>query len=122
MRKTYLFLALIWTLIITYLSLSDVSGLGSFIKIPHKDKMAHFVFYFLFCFLWIVYFSYNEVTSNYKIKVLISAVIYGILMEFLQAIMHNHRSSDVYDVVANTIGAFAGYAYAKHFVSNKKHI
>lgn len=122
MHKKYLFLALIWTIIITYLSLSDVSGLGSSIKIPHKDKMAHFVFYFLFCFLWIRCLCYNTVSTNNKIKVLITAILYGILIEILQAVMHNHRSSDIYDVVANTIGAFLGCVYTAHFLSNKKHI
>lgn len=106
----------------TYLSLSDLSGLGIAIKIPHKDKMAHFVFYFLFCFLWIRYLTYNTIASNHKIKVLITAILYGILMEILQAVMHNHRSSDFYDVIANSIGAFVGYAYTTYLLPNKKHI
>lgn len=122
MRKTYLFLALVWTIVITYLSLSDISGLGSSIKIPHKDKMAHFVFYFLFCFLWIVSFSYNKIKSNYKIKILIVAIIYGVFMELLQAKMSNHRSSDFYDILANSFGAFVGYVYTGYFITNKKHI
>ncbi len=43
-------------------------------------------------------------------------------MEILQAVMHNHRSSDFYDVIANSIGAFVGYAYTTYLLPNKKHI
>lgn len=118
-HKTYLIVAATWTLLITYLSLSDVGGLGSFIAIPHKDKMAHFVFYFLFYILWLSYLRLAQLGFKVEVKLLFFAIGYGVLMEVLQAVMGNHRSSDVFDVVANSVGAFAGFYYYRRFLLNK---
>jgi glycopeptide antibiotics resistance protein len=104
LKKYYLPFAISWTLVITYLSLADVGGLSNSIKIPYKDKMVHFVFYFLFYFLW-DQFLQNKKSQNHKFKLLAFTIGYGILMEILQFIMHLHRSADVYDVIANSSGA-----------------
>ncbi|MBL7885582.1 MAG: VanZ family protein [Flavobacterium sp.] len=117
-KISYLFLAIAWTLAVTTLSLADVGTLGNSIKIPHKDKMLHFVFYFLFYLLWFLFFK-NK-TTRFKIALLLIAIGYGILMEVLQAIMGNHRSSDFYDVLANSLGSIAGLFFVNRFVVNKK--
>lgn len=122
LKKAYLFLALVWTVIVTVLSLANVGGLGSDIKIPYKDKMVHFVFYFLFYVLWCGFFGRNTAFTKIKFPVLFFAIGYGILMELLQAVMGNHRSSDWQDVVANSLGAIFGLLSVAYFLSNKKHI
>ena len=119
-KKAYLFLATTWTTLITILSLVNVGSLGNTIKIPYKDKMVHFVFYFLFYVLWFSFFKLNTTSSKLKFKVLFAAIGYGILMELLQAIMANHRSSDFVDVIANSVGAFCGLIAVTCFLSNKK--
>lgn len=121
-KNPYLFPALTWTIIITILSLVNVGGLGSDIKIPYKDKMVHFVFYFLFYILWSCFFRRNATFNAIKLKVLFLAVGYGVLMELLQAVMGNNRSSDWHDVIANSLGAIFGMLSVQYFLSNKKHI
>ena len=72
-KKTFLFLAILWTVVITFLSLATLdSSIGSEIKIPNKDKMVHFVFYFLFVVLWSFYVNFK--TFKFK-KVITSKVI-----------------------------------------------
>lgn len=117
-KSSYLFLAIAWTLVITTLSLADVGTLGNSIKIPHKDKMLHFVFYFLFYILWFLCFKNKN--TRFKVSLLLFAIGYGILMEVLQAIIGNHRSSDFYDVLANSFGSIAGLLFVNRFVINKK--
>lgn len=121
-KKTSLLLALIWTGIITVLSLVNVGGLGSGIKIPYKDKIVHFVFYFLFYVMWCSFFKKKSAFSLIKFPVLFFAIGYGMLMELLQAIMGNHRSSDWLDVIANSLGAISAMLLISYFLSNKKHI
>ncbi|HLP62875.1 VanZ family protein [Flavobacterium sp.] len=119
-KKASLFLAITWTTLITFLSLVNVGSLGNSIKIPYKDKMVHFVFYFLFYVLWFSFFKLNTSWPKLKIKILLIAIGYGILMEVLQEIMSNHRTSDSIDVLANSVGAFCGLIAVTYFLSNKK--
>jgi VanZ family protein len=121
-KQTYLFLAISWTLIITYLSLVELGDLGNNIKIPYKDKIVHFVFYFLFYFLWISYLKNNNQTRKTQVILLLVAVSYGILMEVLQAVIGNNRSCDFFDAVANSFGAILGMIFSSVFLLNKKHI
>jgi len=117
-KTSCLLLAIAWTLVVTILSLADVGTLGNSIKIPYKDKMLHFVFYFLFYILWFLFFKNKS--TRFKTSLLLFAIGYGILMEVLQAIMGNHRSSDFYDVLANSFGSIAGLLFVNRFVVNKK--
>lgn len=121
-KKASLFLAITWTTLITILSLVNVGSLGNTIKIPYKDKMVHFVFYFLFYVLWYGFFKLKTTANKIKYTILFAAIGYGILMELLQAIMANHRSSDFVDVIANSVGAFCGLIAVTCFLSNKKDI
>jgi VanZ family protein len=121
-KKAYLFLASSWTVLITVLSLMNVGSLGNSVKIPHKDKMVHFVFYFFFYLLWYGFFKLKNNSSKLKVTVLCSAIGYGILMEILQKVMSNHRTSDVVDVLANSLGAILGLITVTFFLSNKKDI
>lgn len=123
MRKpNYLILAVTWTLIITVLSLAKIEGLDATINIPNKDKMVHFVFYFLFYILWFSYFkSVKKLSQLYWIIFLIS-IGYGLLMEALQGLMGTNRTPDLNDVYANSFGAFCALLLSIYFLSKKKQI
>lgn len=121
-KKTYLFLASTWTALITILSLVNVGSLGSSVKIPYKDKMVHFVFYFFFYILWYGFFRLKNNSSKLKFVILFSAIAYGIVMEIFQGLMSNHRTSDAVDVLANSSGAIFGLIVVTFFLSNKKDI
>lgn len=121
LNKNYLlFFALFWTSTVTYLSLSTIdSQLGNEIHIKNKDKIVHFVFYFLFVFLWSLYANFKKNIPNSSSKILFIAILYGIMMEIFQGVFTTNRTADVFDVVANSLGAFGGYISIKRYLKNK---
>ena len=123
MRKPhYLILAITWTIIVTVLSLSKISGLDTPINIPNKDKVVHFVFYFLFYILWFSYFISEKNRNQLLWIVLLVSVSYGLLMEGLQGVVGTNRTPDLNDVYANTFGAFCALFVLLYFLSKKKQI
>jgi VanZ family protein len=121
-KNILLFTAIFWTLSVTYLSLVTLdSSIGSSIKIQNKDKMVHFVFYFLFTFLWVFYMNFHQFNFKKSIIVLLIAIVYGVIMEFFQGFLTTTRSADVFDVIANTFGAFFGWTFSKIYLQNKRH-
>ena len=112
--KFFLALAFFWTVSITYLSLTSSLHLAEEISIPNKDKMAHFVFYFLFVVLWSS--AINPYSLKNGIKILIVAISYGILMEIFQKLFTTTRTADVLDALANSIGAIFGLIFTVKFI------
>jgi len=101
-RKLYVFLAVIWSLVILQLCLSESSQLPK-IQFLYKDKIVHFVFYLIFVFQW---FKTNLFATKKKlIALFIIAVVFGIAIEFAQKFCTTTRSFDVFDMIANTLGA-----------------
>ncbi|MDO6761036.1 VanZ family protein [Tamlana sp. 2_MG-2023] len=85
------------------ITIKDLPDVG----VSFGDKIFHFLAYGLLTMLWFGTFFLN---FNFKEKqailyALILAVIFGILIEVLQDTMTVSRALDVYDMVANTIGA-----------------
>ena len=76
------------------------------------DKIVHLLIFGLLCFLMIRSFLALNTTSffykNAKILSLLLTIFYGVLIEILQATVFIHRSGDVRDAIANSIGAFVG--------------
>lgn len=121
-KKTFLLLAILWTIVITFLSLITFdSSIGSEIKIPNRDKMVHFVFYFLFVILWNLYIDFKTFHTKKAVMILFVAIGYGILMEIFQGIFTTERTADVLDVLANFSGAFIGLITTKIYLQNKTH-
>jgi VanZ family protein len=103
---------------VSLIRLGNVPNLG----ISFADKIFHFGAYFVLAFLWVLAFFYN---FNYKknkaiIYAMIISIVFGILIEVLQGMMTEARSSDIYDAVANTIGVLLA-ALVLSFI-NVKHI
>lgn len=86
-----------------------MGNVGATVPIPYKDKVVHFLFYFIFVFLW------YHATKYSIIKIFLIAVTYGILMEILQSFTKT-RSCDYTDAIANTLGAICSVL----FIKNKK--
>ncbi len=66
----------------------------------------------ILCFLMIRSFKLQQSSSYLRnhagILALLLSISYGILIEILQATVFIHRSGDVRDAIANSIGAFIG--------------
>ena len=106
-KKIYVFAAICYTVGISVLSLISLSNLANFDTIENNDKYVHFLFYFLFTFLWGVAFGFSKPKKN--ILIFVGAVAYGILMEIAQGVFTISRQPDILDVAANTAGAFMGW-------------
>jgi len=116
---------IIWIIIIFILSSipgNDIPKLNRF-KIPHIDKIVHFVMYFTLQFLVLTeyYKNYTQKISFIKILSLslIISIIYGLLMELLQNYFFVSRTGSVYDFIANSVGAIFGSLLVVLLVKNK---
>jgi VanZ family protein len=95
-------------LIILYLSLSNPHTFDKvpIIKIPHIDKIVHFLMYF--GLTSVIIFENRKLINNVRQLLLISLIplFYGILMEVLQTVLTTSRTGDIFDALFNTIGIF----------------
>lgn len=84
----------------------------SWIKLLHIDKVAHVLAYFIWSFALIFSFSkqYNLSVLRYTKTLLAFAIalLYGMLMEVLQATLSNDRVGEWPDVIANAVGCCLG--------------
>lgn len=99
--------ALFWSIAILYFCLEDANSLPM-VDITHIDKVIHAFIHFVFTVLWFFYLKKN-ISSSYIIKPLINSFVssffFGILVEFLQGYFTATRTADVYDILANIVGA-----------------
>lgn len=86
-------------------------------SIPNKDKLVHFIFYFIFVFLWIK--SKKNSTFNFTLIVLCSGLLLGVIIEVSQENFTKSRTFDWFDILANSIGAFASFFLTKKFYKIK---
>lgn len=90
-------------------------------SVPHADKIMHFIFYFVFVVLALLSLKQRKnslpLTTKTLFVTFIVAVIYGVLIEFMQNIMPFDRIGDFWDVLANTVGALFGTLLTKSYLS-----
>lgn len=103
--------------VITYLSLFSLEGAPK-ITIPNFDKIVHLGFHAIHTFLWICLLkSAQKITFR---KVIIYAVLvdvlFGVLIEILQALGNNNRHADVMDVLANILGTVVAVIFYRNVI------
>ena len=94
-RKIFGILSVIFAIVIFYYSVAPVEPTG--VSISNFDKIEHLGAYFLLALF--IYISTKRVFLSF----LISGV-YGALIEIIQGLLY-YRSSNVFDALANFIGA-----------------
>ena len=106
LKKTIYGFAFGWTVLIAFLCLAKLNDLPSFGD-SLMDKYVHFTFHFVFIALWGIYswFKQNEIVLSKIVNVTIISLVYGILIELMQEYLTTTRHADVFDVVANFLGA-----------------
>ena len=76
------------------------------INFKHIDKVEHFIAYFTLSFLWFLALKTSKVSFK---KALIFAVLfttmYGVFDELHQKFFTNDRTGDVFDLIADFLGA-----------------
>jgi len=71
------------------------------------DKIYHFIAYAILTFLLYYYFI-NIPIKRSIVLAAFTAIAYGIFMEFLQYLLTNTRTADIYDVRADVFGIIFG--------------
>ena len=105
--------ALIWGIIIIFLSLMPSSSLNSKsmfdLDIPNVDKIVHLIFYFgmSFAILWGIYRN-GYYRRKYFFITIIACSLMGIVIEVLQQMEIINRHFDMLDIIANIIGTLLG--------------
>lgn len=96
-------------LIIMYVSLASSHTFEKIplIKIPNFDKIVHFGMYF--GFMSVIFLENRRTFQSTSRLFLLGLIplIYGILMEILQATITVSRSGSAYDALANSAGILA---------------
>jgi len=72
----------------------------------HVDKLAHIGLFAVLIFLWRSSFDWN--INSYQFVLLFLALLYGLLIEFIQLYWVPNRSFDFYDVLSDMIGSIVG--------------
>lgn len=75
------------------------------------DKVAHGSIYFFLVNLWLLFLFVNngfEFKRKWVPALILSVLLYGIIIEILQAHFTVSRSADIWDVVANLLGSLIG--------------
>ena len=107
----------IWAILVFTLSAipgNNFPRIKSFWEWLGPDKLVHFLFYGVFCFLLIRGFIRHSSEKNksllYVTVSLIVGIVFGLLMEVMQHYVFRGRDGNVYDFIANVIGCLLGVA------------
>jgi VanZ family protein len=111
LKRNFFTIAFIgWMMFVTFSSLFSFGNVKPpKIDIPHLDKAVHFIFYAVACVLGILFLRERSRGKMNFLKglfaMVIFTVVFGIIIEVLQDTMTASRVLDVYDALANTLGA-----------------
>ena len=100
-----LLFSLLWTGVILFLSLAKMPEDDTIkIEIPHLDKIVHFFMYFIYTCILLMEWKKkgNKLVTLLTISY---AILFGILMEFLQMKFFTYRTGEFFDVLFNSLGA-----------------
>ena len=107
-NKNFLWLSLIYTLLIFFISLIPLPN----IIIPdfnlfQPDKLVHFVIYFIMLYLWLKSNSLKE--NKFRLKSLILVLFISSFIETLQGTSFIKRYYELADLIANSVGIIFSY-------------
>jgi len=120
-KQVFWLLPVLWGAWIIYLSLlPGNSGMLTWFGIPHFDKVAHLGAYGVWSFLFL--FAAQKTLGYCKQRmwqIVGLLILVGCGLEFGQYYMHEGRSFEVLDMVANSLGSISG-AFIERFIFKKK--
>ena len=129
LKKNFFTMAFIgWMVFVTFCSLFSFSGFDteSYIDIPHLDKAVHFIFYFVSCVLGVFLIRERTKGEMSLIKALVimyvATVFFGIIIEVLQYAITVERMADLFDGLANSLGALCGALSMKFLFLEKRQL
>ena len=107
--------ALLWTIFILILMVIPGNMLPKAEKtfIPNLDKLIHATLFGSFVFLWSIYYATRKEKNNHSdsrfVLILIIACLYGVATELMQKYLIPNRDYDLFDIMADSIGAVLGF-------------
>jgi len=81
----------------------------SWMETLQVDKLVHISMFFILSFLFMYPLKDNHKAVLQIFLVALSGLAYGIAMEFVQKYYIPNRTCDINDMIADGIGAFAGF-------------
>jgi len=111
-----LVVALAYTILLLYVSLDTVKTAIDFPS--QSDKLFHALAYFIFTILWcFVHQLFSKAIFNKTlVHVILFALAFGVLVEFLQHFLTINREGDIQDVFANALGILFAVVVLKYFI------
>jgi VanZ family protein len=101
-QKLAWFLAIFWTLAIFFGCSRPGKDLPKLNLFDNFDKVIHFVFFLGFAYFWHAIFASKNKSIWWAIGI---SVLYGFAIEVYQKYCVLGRSFDVWDIVADSVGA-----------------
>jgi VanZ family protein len=117
----------LWMAMITFVCLSSFpEDQAPGLEIPHLDKGVHFFLYLVASLLGAGFlreqFAGRLSLNSALLRIMVFLITYGIIIEVIQMAFTTSRSGEVYDVLANCIGAMTAMIILKLFYSGKRHL
>ena len=104
LKDKIIFIAIGVTLFIGFLSLKELDFKP--IQLSYIDKIYHAIAYFVLALTWLLSYRNLKQKSSVKYVIAFACVVYGTVIEVLQASLTTYRTASFLDVVANTVGVF----------------
>ncbi len=106
LKKLTPVITIIYSLALATASLIRLNNIPD-IGVSFGDKIFHFLAYFILTLLWFYtfLFAFKLKSKKAMLFAVILSVLFGMIIEVLQGSMTVYRSFDIYDAVANTLGA-----------------
>lgn len=101
------------TLLIAILSLIKLGKQP--ISINNLDKIEHSIAYFVLSLCWLLALK-DKINT---IIIVVCCLIYGIIIEVLQAKLTTYRYAEYYDILANSIGILIAFFFFQLFIRKK---
>ena len=94
--------------VVCYMLLLTVGSLSDLTEVPKlstefQDKIIHFIAYALLCFVLFLMFKSYKTRKTLKYSILVS-IVFGTVIELLQANFTSYRAFDIFDIIANVAG------------------
>ena len=110
--------AILWAIFVLCLSIIPGPKFPSSFSIPHLDKIVHFTFYSVMTILFVN--GWNKSKKRKDFWVIGLVIYYGFTIELVQHFLIIQRYFDLWDVLANSVGAVIGYWVNFKILNNSK--
>ena len=114
-KKTKVAIAIFITISIAILSLIRIGKQP--VAIANIDKIEHTIAYFALTFSWLLALPKNNKQVYF---ITFCCLIYGIIIEALQASITTYRTGDYYDIIANSVGILIAFTFFSFFFKKKQ--